>query len=66
MKMSGYQRQSAIALDRYDPEDRALRELVFEVGRRVRLHKDPWRRCRRRAWKTFVESGSLKEENQWN
>jgi hypothetical protein len=33
VKMSGYQRQSAIALDRYDLEDRAMRELVFEAER---------------------------------
>jgi hypothetical protein len=63
--MSGYQRQSAIALDRYDSEDRALWELVFEVERKMRLREDPRRRCLRRAWGMFVESGNLKEENQW-
>ena len=62
--MSGYQRQSAIALDRYDPEDRAVQELVFEVERRMRLREDPRRRFRRRAWETLFENGSLKE-NQW-
>jgi hypothetical protein len=54
--MSGYQRQSAIALDRYDPEDRAPRELVFEVQRRMRLRGRPWRRFRRRAWEASVAS----------
>ena len=33
MNLSGYQRQSAIALDRYEPEGRALQELFFEVER---------------------------------
>jgi hypothetical protein len=55
VKMSGYQRQSAIALDRYDPEDRRLRELFFGVERRMRLREDPWRRFRRRAWEMFSE-----------
>jgi hypothetical protein len=41
VKMSGYRRQLAIALDRYDLEDRALRVLVFAVERRMRLHGDP-------------------------
>jgi hypothetical protein len=63
--MSGYQRQSAIALDRYDAEDRALRELVFEVERRMHFREDAWRRCRRRAWGRFVKNGNPKEENQW-
>jgi hypothetical protein len=63
--MSGYQRQSAIALDRYDPEGRALRELIFEVERRMHLRWNPWRRFRRRAWEIFSESGNQTEENQW-
>ena len=63
--MSGYQRQSAIALDRYDPEDRALRELVFEVQRRMRLRWNPWRRVRRQAWEMFSENGNRTEKNQW-
>ena len=66
--MSGYKRQSAIALDRYNLEDRALRELVFAVERRMRLQEDPWCRFRRRAAELFVVSGTgdrAKEENQW-
>jgi hypothetical protein len=62
--MSGYQRQSAIALDRYDAEDRAVRELFFEAERRMRLHEDPWRRLRRRAWEIFSENGNRTKENQ--
>ena len=63
VKTSGYQRQSAIALDRYDPEDRALRELFFEVERRMRLRDDPWRPFRRRAWEIFSEDGNRTKEN---
>ena len=63
--MSGYKRQSAIALDRYDLEDRALRELRFKVERRMRLRENPWRRFRRRAWETLIESRSLTKEDQW-
>jgi len=65
VKMSGYKRQSAIALDRYDLEDRALRELRFKVERRMRLRENPWRRFRRRAWETLIESRSLTKEDQW-
>jgi hypothetical protein len=65
VKMSGYQRQSAIALDRYDPEDRPLRELFFAVERRMRLRENPWRRFRRRAWETFSENGNRTKDNQW-
>ena len=64
--MSVYQRQAAIALDRYDPEDRSVRELTFEVERRMRLRKDPRHRYRRQAWQRFVESGNQTEENRWN
>jgi hypothetical protein len=53
VKMRGYQRQSAIALDRYDLEYRVLRELVFELERRMRLRENPWRRFRRRASRNF-------------
>jgi hypothetical protein len=60
--MSGYQRQSAIAFDRYDLEDRALRELFFEVERTMRLREDPWRR---RAWEIFSENGNQTKENPW-
>ena len=63
--MSGYQRQSAIALDRYDPEDRALRELLFELQRKMRLRWNPWRRLRRRAWEMFSENGNRTKDNQW-
>jgi hypothetical protein len=65
--MSGYQRQSAIALGRYDLEDRdrALRELVFEVERRMRLRQDPWRRYRRPAWAAFVENGNRTKGESW-
>ena len=63
--MSGYRRQLAIALDRYDLEERALRELVFEVERKVRLREDPWRRFRRQAWEMFSENGNRTKENQW-
>ena len=66
VKTTGYQRQSAIALDRYDPEDRALRELVFEMERRVHFREDPWRPFWRRAWGRFVKNGNPKEENQWS
>jgi hypothetical protein len=65
VKMSGYERQSAIALDRYDPEESAVRALIFEIGRRM-SRKDSWRRYRRQAWRRFVESGNQKEENRWN
>ena len=65
VKMSGYQRQSAIALDRYNLEDGALRELVFPVERRMRLHEDPWRRFRRRAWEILSENGNRTEEKSW-
>jgi hypothetical protein len=61
--MSGYRRQSAIALDRYDLEDRALRVLVFAVERRMRLHGDPWRRFRQQAWEIFSENGNRTKEN---
>jgi hypothetical protein len=64
--MSGYQRQSAIALDRYDLEDRAMRELVFEAERSMRLRENPWRRFRRRTWETLIESRSLTKEDQQN
>jgi hypothetical protein len=57
--------QSAIALDRYDLDDRALRELVFEVERRMRLRENPWRRFRRRAWEIFSENGNRTKDNQW-
>jgi len=63
--MSGYQRQSAIALDRYDPEDRALRELLFELQRKMRLRWNPWRRLRRRAREMFSENGNRTKDNQW-
>jgi hypothetical protein len=43
--MSDYQRQSAIALDRYDLEERTLRELIIEVERRMRLRENPWLAC---------------------
>ena len=52
--MSGYRRQSAIALDRYDVADRAIGGLIFEVERRVRYDDNFWRRFRRRAWGTFI------------
>jgi hypothetical protein len=63
--MSGYQRQSAIALDRYDPEDRAMREPFFAVERKMRLREDPWRRFRRRAWEIFSENGNRTKEKRW-
>ena len=63
--MSGYQRQSAIVLDRYDPEDRALRELLFELQRRMRLRAKTWRRLRWQAWEIFTENGNRTKENQW-
>jgi hypothetical protein len=63
--MSGYQRQAAIALDRYDPEDRSVLEVIFEVERRMRFRKDPWRRFRRRAWDIFSENGNRTKDNQW-
>jgi hypothetical protein len=62
--MSGYQRQSVIALDRYDPEERALRALIFEIERKMK-RKDSWRRYRRQAWQRLVEIGNQTEENQW-
>jgi hypothetical protein len=65
VKMSGYQRQSVIALDRYDPQDRALRELLLAVERRVRSCEGPWRRFRRQAWEAFSENGNRTKENQW-
>jgi hypothetical protein len=63
--MSVYQRQAAIALDRYDPEDRSVRELTFEVEWRMRLRKDPRHRYRRQAWEAFSENGNRTKENQW-
>jgi hypothetical protein len=62
--MSGYQRQSAIALDRYDPEERAVRALIFEIERKMK-HKDPWRRLLRQAWEMFSENGNRTKDNQW-
>jgi hypothetical protein len=63
--MSVYQRQAAIALDRYDPEDRSVLELTFKVERRMRLRENPWRRFRRRAWDIFSENGNRTKDNQW-
>jgi hypothetical protein len=63
--MDGYQRQAAIALDRYDPEDRSVLEVIFEVERRMRFRKDPWCRFRRRAWDIFSENGNRTKDNQW-
>jgi hypothetical protein len=64
--MSGYQRQSTIALDRYDADDRALRELLFAVERGRRPGEDPWRRYRRRDWEMFSDNGNPTEDSQWN
>ena len=64
VKLSAYQRQSAIALDRYDLEERTLRELIIEAERRMCLRGDR-RRLRRRAWEIFSENGNRTKENQW-
>ena len=61
--MNGYQRQSAIALDRYDLEERTLQKLIFGVEGRMRLREDPWRCFRRRAWEIFSENGNRTKEN---
>ena len=64
MNGTAYRRQSAIAWERYDFEDRIVREMMYELARRVRWSGNLVARYRRPAWETLVGCYDLREETQ--
>jgi len=64
MNMTAYRRQSSIAWERYDFEERVVREMMYKLARRIRWSGNLVARYRQPAWETLVGRYDLREETR--